>query len=592
MVANTAFASPFDADPFSMTEEELRGERIEATEPVDYSTFEWGLVDKEYEYPDRPEPLPFTAGERSATASYYRPPDWQYNQHYREEGRASDAQIKQFNKEYELLTNSGLFSQSELGELDALREGLLTGSMSPWDVEVPLKYLRSDLLRRNEGQQVAEEAGVDYANPTTFGGAKQYADQVYMGTLYAERDKYELNSPEYKEINRLISQGAPNFQTQAEFQRYNNADEDDFFRIAADAQAATMQDYLNRNDIQLETGRSIAAVPYNNELITPHLNTGTALNAYMAGRDNFQMGAMGDYNIIGFSDPKEQSTFGKLVQVGLQLAAFMNPALAPMLTGAQALVAGGDLEDALKAGAKSWAGGNLTRSTVSNTLADIGITPEALNMSEEVFNDYVAGTVTDVAVGGQSLEDSLQDALLSDVGDVASNTLDWAKENFPSLNFDLPEFDTPEGIEAIGNFIVDAGSAVGRPIEQGVRLVGTALEPAVETIVDAASTVGRPVEDFVREVGSAAEDILEPVKDPILDALEMGIDLASMEGMNMDGTYRPSASGIPTQVEELFSDELFKFETEIGISPEYFEYEGFYDNDLMPRRQQPRIYSF
>ena len=60
----------------------------------------------------------------------------------------------------------------------------------------------------------------------------------------------------------------------------------------------------------------------------------------------------------------------------------------------------------------------------------------------------------------------------------------------------------------------------------------------------------------------------------------------------MDGTYRPPVSNIPTQVEEMFSKELFKFETEIGISPEYFEYEEFYDNDLMPRRQQPRTYSF
>ena len=590
MVTNTAFASPFDADPFSMTEEELSGERIEATEPVDYSTFEWGLSDKEYEYPDRPEPLPFTAGERSAMTSYYRPPDWAFNSNWRETGMATDAQLEQFNKEYDIFTNSGLLSQSELGELETLREGMLTGSMSPWEVEVPLKYLRRDLIRRDEGQQVAEDAGVDYTNPTTFGGAKQYADQVYMGTLYAERDKYELNSPEYKEINRLISQGAPDFQTQAEFQRYNNAGEDDFFRIAADAQAATMQDYLNRNDIQLETGRSIAAVPYNNELITPHLNTGTALNAYMAGRDNFQMGAMGDYNIIGFSDPKEQSTFGRLVNVGLQIASIMNPALAPMLTGAQALLAGGDLEDALKAGATSWAGQNLTRDLVNDTLKDVGITPETLNMSEDVFNDYVAGTVTDVAVGGESLEESLQDALLADAGDIAEGAVDWARENFPSLDFDLPEFDTPEGIEAIGNFIVDAGSAVGRPVEQAIRDTGEFLEPVVETIVDAGSAVGRPVEDFVREVGSTAEDILEPLKDPLLNALG-NVNLSGLAGINMDGTYRPTASNIPTQVEELFSDELFKFETEIGISPEYFEYEEFYDNDLMPR-QQPRIYSF
>ena len=612
MVTNTAFASPFDADPFSITEEEISGERIEATEPVDYSTFEWGLSDKEYEYPDRPEPLPFIAGERSAMTSYYRPPDWAFNGNWRETGRATDAQLEQFNKEYDIFTNSGLLSQSELGELETLREGMLTGSMSPWEVEVPLKYFRRDLLRRDEGQQVAEDAGISYVNPTNFGGAKQYADSVYIGTLHNERKNYELNSPEYKELTNLIAQGAPDFQTQAEFQRYNNAGEDDFFRIASDAQAATMQDYLNRNDIQLSTGRSIAAVPYNNELITPHLNTGTALNAYMAGRDNFAMGGIGDYNIIGFSDPKKQSTFGRLVNVGLQIASIMNPALAPMLTGAQALVAGGDLEDALKAGATSWAGQNLTKDLVNDTLKDVGITPESLNLSEDVFKDYVAGTITDVAVGGESLEESLQDALLSDAGDIAEGAVDWAKENFPSLDFDLPEFDTPEGIEAIGNFIVDAGSAIGRPIEDAVRGAGEALEPVVETIVDAGSAIGRPIEDAlsdigrpiedaVREVGSSAEDAVrevgeffEPIVDPLLDALgNVNINTSGLAGVNMDGTYRPPASNIPTQVEEMFSDELFKFETEIGISDQpYFEYEEFFDNDLMPRRQQPRTYSF
>lgn len=540
---------------------------------VNYNTFEFGLVDKDYVPPPPSPALTFQVGQtqQSAYDRYYRPPDEAFNYHWQNHGIATDAQIEQFNKEYEIYTNSGLFNESELAELEELREGMLTGSMSPWRVEVPLKYFRSDLKNRNRGKEASETAGIDYTNPTTFSGAKQYADSIYMGTLYAERAKYELNSPEYKELSSLINQGAPDFQTQAEFQRYNNADEDDFFRIAADAQAATMQDYLNRNDIQLETGVSIAEVPYNNELITPHLNTGTALNAYMAGRDNFQMGAMGDYNIIGYSDPKETSTFGKLVQVGLQIAAFMNPHLAPLISGAQTLLAGGDLEDALKAGAKSWAGKNLTRTTVSETLANVGITPEALNMSEEIFNDYVAGTITDVAVGGESLEESLQDALLSDAGDVAEGAVAWAKENLPSLNFDLPEFDTPEGIEAIGNFIVDAGSTVGEAFEPVIDAADTVLEP----IVDAASEVGRPVEDFVKEVGSTAEDIVEPFKDTIKNALSNIDPAALIAGTGTTtGSIPYSSAPKTTQVENLFNKELFKFDTEIGISPEYTDLMG------------------
>jgi|TARA_R100000482_G_scaffold42628_2_gene14834 hypothetical protein len=557
----------------SMTEEELRGQQVEATEPVDYQSMDWGLQDTEYEYPDRPDSLPFTAGQPHAMTSYYRPPDWAYNGHWRETGMATDAQLEQFNKEYDILTNSGLLSQSELGQLETLREGMLTGSMSPWDVEVPLKYLRSDLFRRGEGQEASANAGVEYTNPTTLLGAKEYADQVYLGTLYTERKKYDKDTTEYKELTSLIEEGVPDFQTQEEFQRYNNAGEDDFFRIAADAQAATMQDFLNRNDIQKEAPERGQPVPYNNEIVVPHLNTGTALNAAIANRDNFAMGQIGDYNIIGYSDPKEQSTFGKLVNVALSVVSVMNPALAPMLSGAQALLAGGDLEDALKAGVKSWAGQNLTKDLVNNTLKDVGITPESLNISEEVFNDYVAGTVTDVAIGGESLEESLQDALLSDAGDIAEGAVDWAKENLPSIDFNLPEFETPEGIKAIGDAIVDAGSTIGRPIEQAIRDTGEALEPVVETIVDAGSAVGRPIEDAVRGAGEALEPVVDVVKD-LAELVDINLptpQLAGGGGFLVGGVPQQQDS---TQVEDLFADDLFKFKTEIGISPEYKELSG------------------
>ena len=68
-----------------------------------------------------------------------------------------------------------------------------------------------------------------------------------------------------------------------------------------------MRDYLNRQEVHLETGQGID-VNVMNQTPSMHLNTGTALNSYLADRDNFHMGGMGDYNMIGWANPPEPTT--------------------------------------------------------------------------------------------------------------------------------------------------------------------------------------------------------------------------------------------------------------------------------------------
>ncbi|MHA2201904.1 MAG: hypothetical protein ACXABN_18725, partial [Candidatus Thorarchaeota archaeon] len=284
------------------------------------------------------------------------------------------------------------------------------------------------------------------------------------------------------------------------------------------------------------------------------------------------LGGVGTYSTVFVEDPSgiERALTNPLVST--LLTAALPPVVRNALTVATA-------DDPLRA-----AVGMLGGQYINDALVEAGVTGATLGLSPEQFESAVNSTVEGVAQG-----EDLGEAVVSSFGKEIVSNVDI---DLPEFNVDLASFgldiDTPEAIKQLEDVIKEGGSAVADVIRTG----GEALQPLVQPIVDAASDIGRPIEDVVREVGSTAEDILEPVKDPILDALEMGIDLASMEGINMDGTYRPSASGIPTQVEELFGKELFKFETEIGISPELFEYEEFYDRDLMPRRQQPRIYSF
>ena len=355
---------------------------------------------------------------------------------------------------------------------------------------------------------------------------------------------------------------------------YNQYDPSDFARmgfsggrdVANRAGVAVVKDFLTENE-----------VPISKEIDgqTFYLNTGIGTpESYGARGDGeyVNLGGVGTYSTVFVEDPSgiERALTNPLVST--LLTAALPPVVRNALTVATA-------DDPLRA-----AVGMLGGQYINDALVEAGVTGATLGLSPEQFESAVNSTVEGVAQG-----EDLGEAVVSSFGKEIVSNVDI---DLPEFNVDLASFgldiDTPEAIKQLEDVIKEGGSAVADVIRTG----GEALQPLVQPIVDAASDIGRPIEDVVREVGSTAEDILEPVKDPILDALEMGIDLASMEGINMDGTYRPSASGIPTQVEELFGKELFKFETEIGISPELFEYEEFYDRDLMPTRQQPRIYSF
>jgi hypothetical protein len=355
---------------------------------------------------------------------------------------------------------------------------------------------------------------------------------------------------------------------------YNQYDPSDFARmgfsggrdVANRAGVAVVKDFLTENE-----------VPISKEIDgqTFYLNTGIGTpESYGARGDGeyVNLGGVGTYSTVFVEDPSgiERALTNPLVST--LLTAALPPVVRNALTVATA-------DDPLRA-----AVGMLGGQYINDALVEAGVTGASLGLSPEQFESAVNSTVEGVAQG-----EDLGEAVVSSFGKEVVSNIDI---DLPEFNVDLAslglDIDTPEALKELEDVIKEGGSAVADVIRTG----GEALQPLVQPIVDAASDIGRPIEDVVREVGSTAEDILEPVKDPILDALEMGIDLASMEGINMDGTYRPSASGIPTQVEELFGKELFKFETEIGISPELFEYEEFYDRDLMPRRQQPRIYSF
>ena len=603
------------------------GEEVEVDPLADWTMpddFAWGLVDKEYKAPPPPEPY-YLMGEM-IWPTPYRPPEEGYNAHYNEHGIASDAQIEQFNKEYKVLSESGMFSPADLDEMSQLRSDFLAGELSPWGIETKFLYYRADLRDGTAAQDAAIASGDDDFTPaSTFSDAKQQADQIYIQTLYTALNAAEKDSAEYNEIQVLINNGAMDFQTQADFLTYKNAEEGSVHRIAMDAQSSIMKDYLRRNDIQLETGQGIETGVMG-QAPSMHLNTGTALNYSIAGRDNFQMGEMGEYNIFGFNNPPPPSSTFKVFNVVTDILSVVYPPLAPLFQGAQTFMStGGDWEAAFESGLKAYAGGKLTEGLTKEIMADAGWTAEAMDVSEEVFDTWVVPTMHDVAVKGDSLQASLVDTATGEIGDygkvAAEDALAWAKDNL-SIDFNLPiPEDTPEWVEGVGDAVVAGAEALAEsPLGQAVGEAGQAIidtseeiiegtagvveetfEPIVDVIDEGLDYVGEEYVDPALQAAEAAGEVVVDVVDEGLDAIGKVTDpitqaigdnfpdltdealkwLSSYMDLGVGGKEQEQeqAKVSTTPIESLFDKELFTFDTQVGLTDR---------QRLRPQAQRPQ----
>lgn len=518
-VSNTAFASPFDVDPFSMTEEELEGEQLQ---PIENGLVEEGTLGTAFD-------LSTTVTDPDTGIRAYQ--STIREQDYGEAPVYTDANVA--------LDNYMDFYNRVLAQQEATNRVYNYNQYDPGD------FARMGFAG---ARAVADRAGVDVVQDFLTENEVPLSKEINGQTFYLNTG---IGTPE--------SYGARGDG------RYVNLGEVGTYSTVFVEDPNVVQSTLSDPII----GLAASFVPFGNLALT-----------------GAQLAADVDVNPL-------QAASGLLQ--GLQVAGLVRPPSAPLAEGLQGApdvgeglfgttyaqteslitaASAGNIEEAVM----GMFGGQL----VNEGLAQAGISPETLGLTQQQLTSGVNTTVNALAQGAE-----LDEALAEGFGrQLVEGVVDAIPTgDAPSLGF------IEDAIRPIVEPVIDAVEQIGAPfvevVEQGLETV----EPVVETIVDAASTVGRPIEDVVKEVGSTAEDIVEPLKDTLEDVLS-GVDLASMEGINMDGTYRPSAFGIPTQVEKLFGKELFKFETEIGISPEYFEYEEFYDRDLMPIIQQPRIYSF
>lgn len=521
------------ADREALEVERLRQLRDAQISPSDYHGYD--LPDYRYsgtDYSFQPEP------------TYYRPPTgWNYETdtpeitYYEMFGEPSLADIDRVNAELDELLTSQAWSQAERQQIEDTRASFLAGEISPHSMNVQNMYAEFNIKERGEFADKIADAGYEgYSlQATNLAEAKAQADEVYMGVL---RNAYEENPND--KLKKAIEQGPLDFDKIEDVKLYDSLSEDSIQRQAFDAQGAVVEDYLNRSDNRvfdtrmLEQGETVS-LGYQGSTSQFMLNTGTIIGAPTASADNIQFGEFGTYGNLSWNDPPEPSTFEKNLSFGLDILSLVYPPLAPVFQGTKALVQGGDLEDALKAGVTTYVGGKVTKDLtnhVNDVLDSFEITiPDMPEPVKQTLVDTTAGVIL-----GQDPDEALTNSLTRQATDYVT---DWAagkiESKYGDLGQDLKEFlNLPEDYELPESLqnIIDEGTEALVSGDSATEAIESAAKGEVRDVV------GGFVEDTTKDLLSGAEDLLgeglaafddtfiqpiiEPVK-PILGAVEEGV---------------------------------------------------------------------
>ncbi len=394
------------------------------------------------------------------------------------------------------------------------------------------------------------------SQPTTFEEAKTLADQTYIATLQEQQSGLSETDPEYTKLQSLIEKGPLDFSsldthkmlieppkgkggmTYTKKQKWIS--EDDPLRVAVEAQADVMQNYLDEQGISLVQGFD-GKNPENIYGEGAYLNTGTAahidwdaplkrMQRYVTAGD----GGLGTYSQV-FYRPEASKFVDAVVAPIVNLAA---PQLAPLLTAAR----GGDLGDIVK----SYAVGELTGAVggdfLEDTLANLGVDADLFGLDAETFTEGLGKVQETMLEGGSG-----KDALLKEFGGEALGALGV---DLPEFEFELPETGVIGDIRELGRTIDDT---LLQPFKGAVETVTAPIEDLSTPLKEAVETAGEPIVDFV-------DEIIDTVDSPLGNLLESAVESAPQEEKSqVSSLFEPELGKIYKhdiiELPKLFSDE-------------------------------------
>ena len=209
--------------------------------------------------------------------------------------------------------------------------------------------------------------------------------------------------------------------------------------------------------------------------------------------------------------------------------------------------------------------------------AGLGKTVQKLASGEELDEALAFGLGTYIREGGTLgsidlpetnidlgvIEDVVRD-VVRPIGKVGTALADFVEEAMPDIDVDI-DIDT-RALRPLED-VIKAG---GRKAEDVVRAAGSVID---DTVIQPIREAGKTFDDVVTQpIGDALSDLDTAVRQALPDVDLPSVDLPSMD---LPFDLRPSLMSdtgqdfipSPTRTtDSLFNDELFQFETEIGIS--------------------------
>jgi hypothetical protein len=224
----------------------------------------------------------------------------------------------------------------------------------------------------------------------------------------------------------------------------------------------------------------------------------------------------------------------------------------------------------------------VTPDILSDSLKAVGIPPDLVDDS-----DFIAGFKTTVGAlyEGKTPQQALEDGLIKYVRKGGS----FGEFDLPTgadfgISFDL-DFD---GLPDVNfGWIEDALREVGRAVDDTLQAVGDKLEPLVDAADDVLDTIGDVIEDVKDALPTGTTPEIEGELPQInidtpeinIDTPEINIDTPEIDGPDIDTPTGTTPDGIdvdidtgdsdssPTRTTDYAFSDLFKFDTQVGISP-------------------------
>jgi len=434
---------------------------------------------------------------------------------------------------------------------------------------------------------VTQSTGTEYVQPTSFADAQLKGYNAWADTIKKERLNHEQGSEEWNELTDILTKGPMDFTGPNDVQilRFNSPEA---VQEGYRAQANVMKDYLQSSDIDM-----YKEVDDPNELVAEDrvwLVTGTALPWFednagsISPQTNWASQDIGSYGMWE-NEVRPATTAEELAEgigIMMDLLSFYPP-IAPVAQTLKNYAYTEDWGEAITAGAKVYAASELAEignAEVGEILTDAGIDISVLPAPAQ---EIVLDTTTAILQGESGTDAAKKAATGEALGAVVGI---------------LPDIDTPEIIEGAGDVLVDVLKPplefVGETfepvvggIEEGAKAVGGVVQDIIDPADEVIDTIGdsdivEAIEEGGKAVGEVGQNIIDTgseitseVEDAVKAAGRVVDDIVDWESLLMKALGLPSltfnmaktpSTGMlsqPTEVEEIFDDELFKFDTKI-----------------------------